>query len=100
MDYKTYKTDSSEYFEMDQNTGFVKMDVIWAPHFKVGNIIFFHNILFHLLLQITVPLSANEFPAPFENSSPALPFFSTSPRPHPRGMCRGLSHSSEVMEEK
>lgn len=44
MDYKTYKTDSSDYFEMDQNTGFVKMDVIWAPHFKVGNIIFFHNI--------------------------------------------------------
>lgn len=32
------------------------MNVIWAPHFKVGSIIFFYNIGYHLEIQITLPL--------------------------------------------
>lgn len=48
MDYETYKTNSSECFKWIKTQALEKMDVIWVPYFKVGSIIFFHNIGFRL----------------------------------------------------
>lgn len=99
MDWETYKTNSSESFEVDRNTGFVKMHVIRDHWFKVGSMISFHHTGLHLVLQITFPLSANESPAPSQKSSRGFPF-SLYLFPHTCGVCRVSPRSSKVMEGK
>ena len=68
MDWETYKTNFNESFEVDGNTGFVKMDVIQGHCFKVGSLIFFYHTGLHLVLRVTLPLSANEFTTPSQKS--------------------------------
>ena len=98
MDWATYKTNFNESFEVDGNTGFVKMDVIQGHCFKVGSIIFFHHIGLHLVLRVTLPVSANEFSA-LSQKRPRSSHLSL-PLPIHMGWAGSRPRSSKVMEGK
>ena len=76
MDWATYKTNFNESFEVDGNTGFVKMDVIQGHCFKVGSIIFFHHIGLHLVLGLLcVCLQMSFLLSPRRAHSPPISLF-------------------------
>ena len=97
MDWETYKTNFNESFEVDGNTGFVKMDVIQGHCFKVGSLIFFlHRSSLGPSGYFASVCKWVYYSLPEEPT--VLP--SLSPSSHTRGVGRVLPHSSKVMEGK